>query len=154
MIGYSLNELYEVIEIMKQGVWDHFRREQAELAMIEEVIGRVDDRRKGNPGEGLEKMYGQIQPEGLGRDKFCRILIQLGYGVRRGKNPIRTTIPAHKVFKNLIEGRTVDGPNQVCHRLGSRSWRWRRSSRCWLAEDNRSIWGCSGEVINTVYNCY
>jgi predicted DNA-binding protein YlxM (UPF0122 family) len=25
MIGYSLNELYEAMEITKQGVWDHFR---------------------------------------------------------------------------------------------------------------------------------
>lgn len=113
MIGYPLNALYEVIGITKQGVWDHFRREEAELAMIEEVISQVDARRKEHPGEGLEKMYWQIAPEGLGRDKFCRIFMQLGYGVRRLKNPRRTTIPAHKVFKNLIEGRTVHGPNQV-----------------------------------------
>src|SRR6056297_193031 len=113
MIDYPLNALYEVIGITKQGVWDHFRREEAELEMIRKVIGQVDARREKNPGEGLEKMYGQITPEGLGRDKFCRILMQLGYGVRRVRNPIRTTIPAHKVFKNLIEGRTVHGPNQV-----------------------------------------
>lgn len=113
MIDYSLNTLYEVIGITKQGVWDHFRREEAELEMIEEVINQVDARRKKHPGEGLEKMYWQITPEGLGRDKFCRILMQLGYGVRRVRNPIRTTIPAHKVFKNLIEGRTVHELNQV-----------------------------------------
>ena len=113
MIDYPLNALYEVIGITKQGVWDHFRREEAELEMIRKVVGQVDARREKNPGEGLEKMYWQITPAGLGRDKFCRILMQLGYGVRRMKNPIRTTIPAHKVFKNLIEGRTVHGPNQV-----------------------------------------
>ena len=113
MIGYSLNALYEVLEITKQGVWDHFCREQAELEMIRKVIGLVDERREQHPGEGLEKMYWQINPEAMGRDKFCGIFMQLGYGVRRKTNPIRTTIPAHKVFNNLIEGRTVDGPNQV-----------------------------------------
>lgn len=113
MIGYSLNALYEVIGITKQGVWDHFRREEAELEMIRRVIGQVDDRRQEHPGEGLEKMYWQIAPEEMGRDKFCRVFMQLGYGIRRVKNPIRTTIPAHKVFDNLIEGRIVDGPNQV-----------------------------------------
>lgn len=113
MTDYSLNSLYEVAGITKQGVWDHFRREKAELEMIERVIGRVDQRRKEHPGEGLEKLYDQLNPQGLGRDKFCRIFGQLGYGIRRTKNPIRTTIPAHKVYDNLIEGRLVTGPNQV-----------------------------------------
>ena len=113
MTDYSLNSLYEVAGITKQGVWDHFRREKAELEMIERVIGRVDKRRKEHPGEGLEKLYDQLNPQGLGRDKFCRIFGQLGYGIRRRTNPIRTTIPAHKVFENLIEGRLVNGPNQV-----------------------------------------
>ncbi len=113
MIGYSLNELYEAMEITKQGVWDHFRREQAELALIQKVMGQVDQRRSKNPGEGLEKMYWNIEPEGIGRDKFCRIFKQLGYGIRPTKNPVRTTIAAHKVFKNVIEGRVVTGPNQV-----------------------------------------
>lgn len=113
MIDYSLNALYDVIGITKQGVWDHFRREQIKLRIIAKAIVQVDDRREEHPGEGLEKMYWQIVPEGMGRDKFCRIFMQLGYGIRRRVNPIRTTIPAHKVFDNLIEGRTVDGPNQV-----------------------------------------
>lgn len=113
MIDYSLNQLYQAAGITKQGVWDHFRREQAELQMIERVIGQVDQRRAEHPGEGLEKLYWQILPEGIGRDKFCRVFSQLGYGIRRAKNPIRTTIPAHKVFDNLIEGRVLSGPNQV-----------------------------------------
>lgn len=113
MIGYSLNELYAAADISKQGVWDHFRRETAELNLIRKVIGQVDERRAEHPGEGLEKLYWQIQPEGMGRDKFCDIFMQLGYGVRRRVNRMRTTIPAHKVFDNLIEGRLVSGPNQV-----------------------------------------
>lgn len=113
MMDYSLNALYEVIDISKQGVWDHFRREQAELTLIRELIGQVDTRRAEHPGEGLEKLYWQLEPEGMGRDKFCDIFTQLGYGVQRRTNPMRTTIPAHKVFENLIEGRLVSGPNQV-----------------------------------------
>lgn len=113
MISYSLNALYEVIGITKQGVWHHFRREQAELELIRKVIGQVDKRRTEHPGEGLEKLYWQIQPDGIGRDKFCDIFMQLGYGVPRQVNRMRTTIPAHKVFDNLIEGRVVSAPNQV-----------------------------------------
>ncbi|NGP87723.1 IS3 family transposase [Fodinibius halophilus] len=53
------------------------------------------------------------QPEGMGRDRFCAVMMELGYGVRRTRNNMRTTVPAHKVFENLIEGRVVTGPNQV-----------------------------------------
>jgi putative transposase len=113
MIGYSLNTLYAALEITKQGVWDHFRRVEVELELIQKVIGQVDERRAEHPGEGLQKMYWQLQPEGMGRDKFCRIFKELGYGIRGTKNPIRTTIAAHKVFKNVIEGRVLTGPNQI-----------------------------------------
>ena len=113
MITYSLNAVYQAAGITKQGVWDHFRREQADLALIRTVIGQVDERRAKHPGEGLEKIYWQLQPEEMGRDTFCEVFKQLGYGVRRPKNRMRTTIPAHKVFENRIEGRMVSGPNQV-----------------------------------------
>src|SRR5699024_4381167 len=62
--------------------------------------------------EGLEKLYWQITPDGMGRDKFCEVFKGLGYGVAPPRNPVRTTIPAHKVFENLIEGRLVSGPRQ------------------------------------------
>jgi len=113
MIDYSLNKLYAAAGISKQGVWDHFKREEAQLEMIGRLIGQVDARRAEHPGEGLEKLYWQLQPEEIGRDTFCDLFMQLGYGVRRPTNRVRTTIPAHKVFDNLIEGRLVSGPNQV-----------------------------------------
>ena len=113
MIDYSLNSLYRAADISKQAVRQHFQREQAQLELIDELINRVDERRSEHPGEGLEKLYWQLQPDGIGRDKFCAILGQLGYHLKRSKNPIRTTIPAHKVFKNLIEGRVINGPGQV-----------------------------------------
>jgi transposase InsO family protein len=113
MIDHSLNKLYEAADISKQAVWQHFKREDAQLELIDELIGRVDERREEHPGEGLEKLYWQLAPEGIGRDKFCRIFGQLGYHLKRPKNPVRTTIPAHKVFKNLVEGRVVGAPNQV-----------------------------------------
>ncbi len=113
MIDYSLNNVYEAAGITKQAVWQHFQREQATLELIRGIIKQVDQRRSEHPGEGLEKLYWQLTPEGIGRDKFCQIFGQLGYGIKRLKNPVRTTIPAHKVFRNLIEGRVINGPNQV-----------------------------------------
>jgi transposase InsO family protein len=99
--------------VSKQAVWAHFGREQADLALLGKIIKQVDKHRAKHPGCGLEKLYWQIQPEGIGRDKFCAWLGDLGYGVVRPKNKMRTTFPAHKVFDNLIEGRVVSGPGQV-----------------------------------------
>ena len=102
-----------MVGISKQAVWEYFNRQQAELHMIDQLIRQINDRRRKHPGEGLEKLYWQINPEGMGRDKFCQIFQQLGYGLARLKNRMRTTIPAHKVFQNLIEGVAVARPHQV-----------------------------------------
>ncbi len=125
-MSYSLNQLYDAVGITRQAVWEYQRRKEAELELIKQVLQQVDSRRGEHPGEGLEKMYWQIQPEGMGRDRFCEIFMGLGYGLKRRRNPVRTTIPAHKVFGNLIESQLVDGPNQIWQsdityfRLGSR----------------------------------
>ena len=108
-----MNTLYRTLGISKQAVWEHFKRERQQLDLIEQLMDQVDQRRSEHPGEGLTKLYWQLTPEGLGRDKFCRVFKQLGYGLQRRRNPIRTTLPVHTVFKNLVEGRWVDGPCQV-----------------------------------------
>jgi hypothetical protein len=113
MTDHSLNKLYKAADISKQAVWEHFKREADQLELIDGLIDRVDERRAEHPGEGLEKLYWQLAPEEIGRDKFCRIFGQLGYHLGRPKNPVRTTIPAHKVFSNWIEGRVVNARNQV-----------------------------------------
>jgi putative transposase len=112
-MGYSLNALYRVAGLSKQAVWEHFKREEAQLALVRSLIKQVDQRRAEHPGEGLEALYWQLQPEGIGRDKFCAVFSQLGYKLRRPRSRTRTTIPAHKAYQNLIGGRVVTGPCQV-----------------------------------------
>lgn len=112
-MNYSLNALYKVAGVSKQAVWAHFKRESQQLTLLCKLMRLVDERRAQHPGCGLEKLYWHLQPEGIGRDRFCSIMMELGYGVRRTRNKMRTTFPAHKVFENLIEGRVITGPNQV-----------------------------------------
>lgn len=112
-MGYSLNALYRVAGLSKQAVWEHFKREQAQLGLVRSLLKQVDARRAEHPGEGLQALYWQLQPEGIGRDKFCALLAQLGYKLRPPRRRTRTTIPAHKVYQNLIAGRSVTGPCQV-----------------------------------------
>ncbi len=56
---------------------------------------------------GLEKLYYLIQPDWMGRDRFCSLLMNLGYGVGKVKNYRRTTYPVSSRYEYLIEGMVV-----------------------------------------------
>lgn len=78
-----------------------------------DLVRQVDTIREDHPGCGVEKLYRTLKPEYMGRDKFCNIFMDLGYGIRRVKNYRRTTIPVHLDYPNLIEGMRVNAPYQV-----------------------------------------
>lgn len=58
-------------------------------------------------------MYYTLNPQTMGRDKFCEIFMSLGYGVGRIKNYRKTTVAGHINYPNLIEGMVVTRPYQV-----------------------------------------
>lgn len=80
---------------------------------LSDLVEQVDLIREDHPGCGVEKMYYTLQPKYLGRDKFCEIFMDLGYRVRQIKNYVRTTIPSHINYPNLIQGMEVYRPFQV-----------------------------------------
>lgn len=69
--------------------------------------------RQEHPGCGLEKLYHQLRPDWIGRDKFVALFISLGYGIVRSRKFSKTTIPTHIRYPNLIEGLLVYGLNTV-----------------------------------------
>ena len=74
---------------------------------IYELRCQVDEIRLEHPGCGVEKMYGQLQPDWIGRDRFTALFLSMGYGVRKpGRHP-RTTFPSPISYPNLIEGMLV-----------------------------------------------
>lgn len=80
---------------------------------VSKLLIEVDVLRSEHPGCGVEKMYYTLRPDFIGRDNFIELLMDLGYRVIRPKNFIRTTIPAHYKYPNLIEGSVVTHINQV-----------------------------------------
>lgn len=102
-----------MIGVSKQIVYQS--RERQELFDIElnDLVGQVDIIRQDHPGCGLEKLYKTLQPETMGRDKFCEIFMELGYRVRKIKNYTRTTIPFWFNYPNLIQGMAVTIPFHV-----------------------------------------
>lgn len=73
----------------------------------------VQDVRQDHPGCGLEKMYYTLKPAFIGRDRFVDFFLSLGYGVKKHKNYVKTTVPACYQYDNLIQGMIVSDVNQV-----------------------------------------
>ncbi len=69
--------------------------------------------RQEHPGCGLEKLYYQLKPDWIGRDKFVALYISLGYGIVKTRKFSKTTIPTHINYPNLIEGLLIYGLNTV-----------------------------------------
>lgn len=110
---YSLNALYRAVGLSKQAVHQAKARQQAfdrELTQLELL---AQEQRRRHPGCGLEKLYKTLAPQLMGRDRFCEVFKQLGYGLRRPKSVFKTTYPGHLRYPNLIEGMQLSRPHQL-----------------------------------------
>lgn len=108
-----MNHLYKSIGISKQAVNQYQKRQNNLNEQAIGLMAEVDALREEYPGCGVEKMYHTLRPEFIGRDKFIELFMSLGYRVKRPKNYIRTTVPGHLSYPNLIEGMYVNRPNQI-----------------------------------------
>lgn len=78
-----------------------------------ELLCQVNLIREEHPGCGLEKMYYQLKPDWIGRDRFLELFIGLGYCLQAHKKFYKTTMSVPINYPNLIEGLLVFGINTV-----------------------------------------
>ena len=107
---YSLNELYNIVGLSKQAVHQYERRQLVFEQRVELLLSEVEELRRSHPGCGLEKMYGVLQPDFLGRDRFVSLLKSLGYQLSKRPNYQRTTRSVKQRYANLIQGLHLDSP--------------------------------------------
>jgi putative transposase len=112
-MSFSLNELYRTIGVSKQAVQQARKRQDAFDLELDELVVLADQLKEEHPGCGVEKMYRTLNPNWMGRDKFCELFLELGYGVKRVRNYHRTTYSGDLYYSNLIEGMSVNRPFQV-----------------------------------------
>lgn len=108
-----MNALYAVAGISKQAVAQQSRRQAVFDRKLEQLIGEADQLRSAHGGCGVEKMYYTLNPDFMGRDRFCEMFMSLGYGLKRKRNYRKTTRAGSRYFPNLIAGMVLDGPSQV-----------------------------------------
>jgi putative transposase len=112
-MNYSLNSLYDVVGVSKQAVQQARIRQESFDMELSELVILADQLKEDHPGCGVEKMYYTLRPQFMGRDKFCEVFMELGYGVKIPKNYQRTTYSGTYFYPNLIEGMVIHRSFQV-----------------------------------------
>lgn len=112
-MSWAMEAVYRTAGISKQAHNQYMIAQQEFNDKLSLLVLEADMLRSEHPGCGVEKMYQTLNPSWLGRDKFIELFMGLGYRVKRPKNYIRTTVPSHLDYPNLITGLLVTDINRV-----------------------------------------
>lgn len=99
--------------ISRQAVNQRQKRRSAFEAKAEQIIPRAENIRTLHPGRGIEKLYWDIRPAFMGRDRFIAFMMEAGYRVKRPRNFKRTTYAGGVHYPNLIKGKQVNKPGVI-----------------------------------------
>lgn len=104
---------YQMIGITKQAHYKRVNHQRKMVKLTEELIEGARQLRKDHKRMGCRKMYDEINPSGLGRDRSEKLLLANGFRVKRKRSWIRTTYAGKKWYPNLIQGKQLSDINQL-----------------------------------------
>ena len=109
-----MKDLYELLNKTRQGHHQWLKRQACRKLEAIVILSDVQAIRMRHPRIGMRKLYRLVNPPGIGRDKFIKLLRENGLALNRVKNYRRTTYSiAHLAYDNKIEGLELDGVNQL-----------------------------------------
>lgn len=108
-----MNDIYAMIGITKQGFYRRLTREKALENKKERIIEIATAIRVDHKKMGCRKMYNEIVPSGIGRDRTEKILLDNGFRVPRKRSYNRTTYAGKEFYGNLVSGSVFSGRNQL-----------------------------------------
>jgi len=110
----SLNEMYDVCGITKQGFCQYFNRHKRHAEEQVYLIDIIRQIRKDHPTMCCRYMYFKINPSSMGRDRFEALCRAHGFTIHKRRSKRRTTDSNGVVrFDNLVEGLDLDSVDQV-----------------------------------------
>lgn len=109
----SNEHIYSVLGTCRQAVSQYRARRATYLLCVDEAEATLGLQRRDHPGLGLVKAYGQIQPQGLGRDRFVEEMKRRGWALALKGNYTRTTRSDGFRFPNLIKGLIINDINLI-----------------------------------------
>jgi putative transposase len=105
--------IYQYFHISKQAVSQYEQRNFKRLLYHRELLCQAHDERTIHPRMGAKVLYDQLHPEGIGRVRYEKLLMENGFRLRRLKNYFKTTDSEWVHYKNLIANTTLNDINQV-----------------------------------------
>lgn len=111
--SFTMGNLYNMVGITKQAHYKRLKQKEKLSGITQEVISSAHEIRKDHKRMGCRKLYHEIKPEGIGRDRFENILLSNGFRVKRKKSYHRTTYAGKRWYPNLIAGLEVRKINQL-----------------------------------------
>jgi len=109
-----MSKIYRHAGISRQAFHQHQQRKEQTELFTNGLLLLSKGIREDHPSMGARTMYIKLQPDGIGRDGFERLLIDNGLGVKKVYNYLKTT-RSNGVYRysNLIAGMELNGVNQV-----------------------------------------
>lgn len=108
-----MKDIYKIAGISKQAYHKYQKLKTLQKSEVPNLIKQVGRYRKTHPGCGLAKLYSEIKPTTMGRDRFIYEMQQVGLGVRKKRNRKRTTYAGKLSYPNYIGGLLLWTNNQV-----------------------------------------
>lgn len=111
--SYKMNDLYAMIGITKQAFYKRLARLKHQEATKQYIISMAKALREEHTKMGCRKLYDEIRPQGMGRDRVEALLLQEGFRIPRKRSYRRTTYAGGLRYENLISGKTLNDRNQL-----------------------------------------
>jgi len=111
--SYKMIALYQMIEITKQAHYKRINYQRKMTSIAEELLEGAHQIRKEHKRMGCRKMYDEISPLGIGRDRSEKILLANGFRVKRKRSWIKTTYAGKRWYPNHIQGMRLSDINQL-----------------------------------------
>lgn len=108
-----MTKLYNMVGISKQAHYKRVQQQEKFAGLTQDILLKASEIRKDHRRMGCRKLYDEIKPEAIGRDKFEYILLSNGFRVKRKRNYHRTTYAGKTWYRNRISRTHVSGVNQV-----------------------------------------
>lgn len=108
-----MTKLYKMIGITKQAHYKRVQQQEKFSDLTQDILTKASEFRKDHKRMGCRKLYDEIKPEAIGRDKCEAILLSNGFRIKRKRNYHRTTYAGKTWYPNRISGKQVNGINQI-----------------------------------------
>lgn len=110
-----MKDLLSMVGLSKQALWRAQKRQEDKARIIDQTLRIIRKIRRRHKRMGCRSIYSasQVKPP-VGRDNFIAIGMACGYRLKRKRNRLKTTWSQQiEIFPNRIEGRSLNGINQV-----------------------------------------